>query len=186
MKKALNELTTEELGTLFPIIITPYNPEWIEFFRVEKQNIIESLGKNLIEKIEHIGSTAIPGLCAKPTIDILIEIPDNIDPVQYIGKLEDIKYHYIPKPENPPPGMMFAKGYSNTGISGQTFHVHLRNHGEQDEIIFRDFLTANHDAVLEYADLKRSLSQKFTNDREKYTEGKTDFIKGVVELARSA
>ena len=62
--------------------------------------------------MEHIGSTAVPGLISKPTSDILMEISEQADEKQVIEGLVKLDYHYIPKPENPPPHMMFAKGYT--------------------------------------------------------------------------
>ena len=79
MKKSLNQMTNEELGQLFPIIISESNPEWKSWFLTEKSEIIKALDEQNMISIEHIGSTAIPGIKAKPTIDILIEIPEETD-----------------------------------------------------------------------------------------------------------
>ena len=184
MTKNLNELTVAELGQLFPIILTDYNPKWVELYQLEKQSIYATIDPKQIVSIEHIGSTAVPGLFAKPTIDILIEIQDHTDLDLIKGNLKKIGYEYILKPENPPPHMMFAKGYTQKGISGQTFHIHIRYTGDWDEIVFRDYLKSNPDTALNYANLKRALANKHKNDREKYTVYKTDFIKGIVQLAR--
>jgi GrpB-like predicted nucleotidyltransferase (UPF0157 family) len=185
MTDDLNKLTTEELGRLFPINVVGYNTGWPYLYLLEKQNILDSVGVENIARIEHIGSTAVPGLCAKPTIDILIEIESFTKPGLLLDKLYRIDYQYIPKPENPPPHMMFAKGYTKTGIAGQTYHIHVRYPGDWDEIIFRDYLLDNPKAVLEYAELKRKLTNEFRNDREKYTENKSTFIKQIIQKARS-
>lgn len=79
MNKQLDQMTNEELGKLFPVIISDPNPNWIKLFQIEKIEIEKMLGKNNIICIEHIGSTAIPRLKAKPTIGILLEVPDSID-----------------------------------------------------------------------------------------------------------
>ena len=184
MPKDLNQLTTDELGQLFPIIIVDYNPDWPRQASMEKKNIIKNVGKEFISSIEHIGSTAIPGLCAKPTIDFLLEILDITNCDFLIKQLQEIGYHFIPKPENPPPHMMFAKGYSESGISGQTFHIHIRYPGDWDEIVFRDYLIKNQTVTAEYARLKRKLADKFKNDREKYTDSKSTFIKNTTLKAR--
>jgi GrpB-like predicted nucleotidyltransferase (UPF0157 family) len=184
MTKDLNQFTSDELGQLFPIIIVDYNPDWPGLASIESKNIIEAVGKKYASRIEHIGSTAIPGLCAKPTIDFLLEVMEitNIDLL--IKKLQKIAYQYIPKPENPPPHMMFAKGYSESGITGQTFHIHVRYPGDWDEIVFRDYLIKNPSVKVDYGRLKRELADEFRNDREKYTENKTTFIKNVTWTAR--
>jgi GrpB-like predicted nucleotidyltransferase (UPF0157 family) len=184
MAKDLNQLTTDELGQLFPIIIVDYNPDWPRLTIIEKKNIIKNVGKEFISRIEHIGSTAIPGLCAKPTIDILLEILDITNCDLLIKLLNKIGYQFIPKPENPPPHMMFAKGYSESGINGQTFHIHVRYPGDWDEIVFRDYLLKNPTVTADYAILKRKLAAEFKNDREKYTDSKSTFIKTTTLIAR--
>ena len=185
MAKDLNKLTTDELGQLFPIMIVDYNPDWPGLASIEKRNIIKNVGKVFISRIEHIGSTAIPGLCAKPTIDFLLEIMDITNCDFLIYQLNKIGYHFIPKPENPSPHMMFAKGYSESGITGQTFHIHVRYPGDWDEIVFRDYLINNRNVTADYARLKMKLATEFKNDREKYTDSKTDFIKLTTQLARN-
>jgi GrpB-like predicted nucleotidyltransferase (UPF0157 family) len=184
MSKDLNQLPTDELGQLFPIIIVDYNPEWPRQASNEKKKIIKKAGKEFISRIEHIGSTAIPGLCSKPTIDFLLEILDITNCDFLINQLQKIGYRFIPKPENPPPHMMFAKGYSESGITGQTFHIHVRYPGDWDEIVFRDYLLKNQTVTADYAILKRKLATEFKNDREKYTDSKTTFIKTTTLTAR--
>lgn len=184
MAKDLNQLTIDELGQLFPIIIVDYNPDWPRLASLESRYIIKAIGKEFISRIEHIGSTAVPGLCAKPTIDFLLKILDITNCDLLIKQLQKIDYHFIPKPENPPPHMMFAKGYSESGIIGQTFHIHIRYPGDWDEIIFRDYLINNKNVTADYARLKMKLATEFKNDREKYTDSKTAFIKSSTLIAR--
>jgi len=184
MTDDLNKLTTEELGLLFPIIIVDYDPGWHKLYSVEKRNILQALGIHNVLRIEHIGSTAVPGLCAKPTIDILIEIPGVPNCDTLIKDLQKIHYQHIPKQDNPPPHCMFAKGYSGSGITGQTYHLHLRYRGDHDELVFRDYLINNPETAQEYGDLKRKLAEEFKNDREKYTEGKGQFIRRIIKKVR--
>jgi GrpB-like predicted nucleotidyltransferase (UPF0157 family) len=184
MPHNLNKLNVEELGKLFPVIISDPNPDWGEIYNAEKIKIEKILSKKNILKIEHIGSTAVPGLKAKPTIDILLEIPDGTSKNLIITKLKHLDYDYISKPDNPPPHMMFAKGYTFHGFSGQAFHVHIRYSGEWDELYFRDYLTSHPGIAKEYESLKIMLSRKYRNDREAYTNNKTEFIRRISELAR--
>jgi GrpB-like predicted nucleotidyltransferase (UPF0157 family) len=95
----------------------------------------------------------------------------------------DLGYHYINKPENQPPHMMFVKGYTTNGFVGQAYHVHVRYTGDWDELYFRDYLKKNNDIAKEYENLKIKLAIEFRNDREKYTEGKTDLVKRINNLA---
>jgi len=183
MTDDINRMSTEELGHLFPIILVDYDYSWPEVYLHEKGNILKALSESPDLLVEHIGSTAIPGIYAKPTIDIMLIIPDTTNTDLLIRDLESIKYQYIPKPENPPPHIMLAKGYSTKGFTGQTFHVHVRYTGCHDEIIFRDYLLKNPDIAEQYNDLKKVLLEKHKNDREKYTDGKTEFVKQILRLA---
>jgi GrpB-like predicted nucleotidyltransferase (UPF0157 family) len=184
MTEDLNKLSASELGLLFPIIISDYNPDWSEMYLDERKRILLSDKKKNILRIEHIGSTSVPGLCAKPTIDILIELAHDTDCESFTKSLAKINYQLIPKPENPPPHIMLAKGYTNTGITGQTYHIHLRYTGDWDEIYFRDYLINNPVVALSYGNLKKELSIKYKNDREEYTSAKTEFIKQINQIAR--
>ncbi len=181
MNKDLNSLSQEELGLLFPIIISQYNPGWIDLFKSEKK-LIQKI--NGVKIVEHIGSTAIPGLIAKPAIDILIEIEDDTFTDSISDSLKLIGYHPIPKSENPPPHLMLAKGYTSGGFSGQQYHIHVRFRGDWDEIYFRDYLIQHHGIALEYASLKLKLSEIYPNDREKYTDSKTEFVTRISKIAR--
>lgn len=184
MEKQLEDMNHDELSQLFPIIISEPDPDWPGMFNEEESNIKKALGKQNIVRIEHIGSTAVSNLKAKPTIDILLEVREETDGDLIIERLKSIDYHYIQKPENPVPHMMFVKGYTMEGFKGQAYHVHVRYHGDWDELYFRDYLRAHPDIVKEYGELKMQLSKKYTNDRDGYTEKKTDFIKRITQIAR--
>jgi GrpB-like predicted nucleotidyltransferase (UPF0157 family) len=181
MTEDLNGLTTYELGKLFPVIIVDHNPGWRNLYLHEEKHIREAIGNNNIHKIEHIGSTAVPGLAAKPTIDILIEILKESSKDSLINDMRKIGYHHIPKPENPPPHMMFAKGYTMEGVTGQTYHVHIRYPGDWDEPLFRNYLISHPEKAIEYGKLKLEMADKY---REKYTESKTKFIKDTINEAK--
>jgi GrpB-like predicted nucleotidyltransferase (UPF0157 family) len=183
-KKDLNSLSFEELGELFPVRLADFSSGWKNLYSSEKEKILNLFEHGEITRIEHIGSTAIPEIKAKPTIDILLEVKESSDSSLIISKLESIDYEYIPKPENPPPHMMLAKGYSSDGSSGQAFHIHVRYPGKQDEILFRDYLVSNPEARDEYEKLKLTLAAQSPNNRELYTIGKTRFVKRIIRLAR--
>ncbi len=184
MSKQLSEMTDKELGQLFPIQISEPNPEWRRMYQAEKIAIVNALGEENILRIEHIGSTAIPNLKAKPTIDMLLEIPESTHNNLIKEKLTMLNYHFIPQPENPPPHMMFAKGYTLEGFKGQAYHIHVRYKGDWDELYFRDYLIAHPEIACHYSDLKSQLVEKYKYDREEYTDKKTEFIKRITQLAR--
>jgi GrpB-like predicted nucleotidyltransferase (UPF0157 family) len=184
MGKSLEKMNEAELGKLFPIILSDPDPEWAGRFQFEKAEIRKALGAGHIIGIEHIGSTAIPGIKAKSSIDILVEIKENTPDQHVIEQLQQSGYNFIPRPDNPPPHMMFVKGYTREGFRGQAYHIHVRYQGDWDEIHFRDYLVFHPDEAKKYEDLKIRLSITFKNDREGYTEAKTEFIRAVNEKAR--
>jgi len=183
MEKPLNEMTSEELWQLFPIIISEYRDYWTNYYREEEDTLKRILGESIIS-INHIGSTAVPNLPAKPTIDILIEIKDNTDIQAIITDMELNNYIYSYQPQKPAPHMMFMKGYNSHGFEEKVFHIHIRYKGDWDEIYFRDYLINHPESSGEYAKLKIRLSKLYKHDRDAYTLAKTDFIKEVTEKAR--
>lgn len=182
--KKLTELTNEELWKLFPIIITEHKDYWKENYACEAKRLIDTIGKICIARINHIGSTAIPDLPAKPTIDILLEIKEETDIRRLIEQLESVEYIYSYQPAKPAPHMMFMKGYTPQGFKDQTYHLHVRYHDNWDELYFRDYLIKYPDIAQEYGNLKLKLKEKFEYDRDAYTSAKTDFIKYITELAK--
>lgn len=184
MTKALDEMTNEKRWRLFPIIVSAHNPAWKEKYISEKAVIEEAIGIDNITRINHIGSTAVPDLVAKPTIDILVEINGVANTEKLVSDMKEAGYIYSPQPDNPAPHMMFMKGYTSEGFKGQAYHVHVRYRGDWDELYFRDYLLLHPDVAEEYGKLKLELKQKFEYDRDAYTYAKTDFIKWYTKLAR--
>ncbi len=183
-QKPLDQLTPQELGKLFPVILSAYDPRWPQRYRRERSRIEKALDPGTIVKITHIGSTSVPGLISKPTIDFLLEISADSDLQILTRRITGIGYHLIQKPENPPPHMMFVKGYTPEGFSGQTFHLHVRYPGDWDEPYFCEYLRKHPPTASEYVQLKKELADRFRNDRDGYTEAKTEFIKRISALAR--
>lgn len=184
MEKVLGELTKEELWRLFPIILCEHKAIWKENYFVEKTMIEHAIGSQNIIRINHFGSTAVPNLIAKPTIDILLEIKEDVDIVKFISSMRSIGYIYSEQPRKPAPHMMFMKGYTPTGFKEQVFHVHARYGGDWDELYFRDYLLKHPEIAEEYGKLKMELQKKYKHDRDGYTDAKTEFIKGITKLAR--
>jgi len=183
--KPLMEMTNEELWQLFPVILSGHHPEWEELYREERNMLRQIFGRENIRRISHIGSTAVDGLIAKPTIDVLVEIMDETDVGDLIRKMEDAGYIYLPQPGNPPPHIMFIKGYTPHGFEGQVYHVHVRYAGDWDELYFRDYLRDHPATAIEYGQLKQNLLEEYKNNRDGYTDAKGDFIRQITSLARS-
>ncbi|MDR2147929.1 MAG: GrpB family protein, partial [Tannerella sp.] len=120
----LDNLTAEQVGKLFPIRIVEYNPDWQALFEREKALLARVLGENVAINIEHIGSTSVAGLAAKPTIDILMEVSNlNLATKQFITeKLQTAGYGNMRNAEKEN-AMTFGKGYDIHFLDTQTYHV---------------------------------------------------------------
>lgn len=187
--KKIGDLTKDELGHLFPVKMVPYNKSWPVFFEKEKETLLHILTKDIALRIEHFGSTAVAGLTSKPTIDILVEIPVLNNPLKenIITIMKSIAYDFIWRTDINPPYMMFAKGYSLSGIKEQTFHVHMGQHDHSlwDRLYFRDYLREHPEILKQYAKLKTELALKFEYDRDGYTDAKTEFITSHTLIAKT-
>ena len=184
MSTPLQEMTNEELWVLFPIILSEHRAEWTKFYEQEKDSIISALGTKNISRINHIGSTSVPGLIAKPTIDILLEIPTDADIPSLTAALISAGYICNMQPNNAAPHLMFMKGYTPQGFRGQAVHLHVRFPGDWDELYFRDYLRSHPETAKSYGKLKQNLQLRYEHDRDAYTEAKTDFIHEATRLAR--
>jgi GrpB-like predicted nucleotidyltransferase (UPF0157 family) len=161
------------------ITIAEYDPKWPALFSEEKKQVLDSIGKN-IHRIEHIGSTAVPGLGAKPIIDILVVL-NGLDRVkECIPRLQTNGYEYLG--ENGIPGRSFFTK-KNSGTGGRTHHLHLVVKGSpiiEKHIAFRDYLRDHPKTAKEYQDLKNRLARRFGADRDGYSNAKNDFITSVL------
>ncbi|MBZ9623832.1 GrpB family protein [Clostridium sp. FP2] len=184
MEKQLDEMNGEELGRLFPIILSEHDPMWHGLYLSEKNTLEQTIDLNNIIRINHYGSTSVCNLRAKPTIDILLEIQNHMETEKIISLLKGIGYNYSPQPNNPAPHMMFMKGYTLSGFIGQAYHLHVRYSGDWDELYFRDYLILYPEIAEKYGELKLQLKQKYEFDREGYTNAKSNFIKNITEQAR--
>ena len=182
MKKKLEEMSLEELWQLFPIFLVEHKSEWKDWYELEKANLIKILGANVIKRIEHIGSTAIPNIWAKNIVDILLEVGR----IEDLARVRDllVKNGWLVMSESPN-RISLNKGYTEQGFAEKVFHLHLRLIGDHDEIYFRDYLCQHPDITQAYQELKLSLWKKFEHNRDAYTTAKTDFIKYYVSEAKS-
>lgn len=183
--RPLTQWSNEELWQLFPVELCEHKAGWHKAYTDEASAIRRRVGEQDVLRIRHIGSTAVPGLIAKPTVDILLEIIDNADLVQLKAAMENLGYLYSPQPNNPAPHAMYLKGYTLLGYAGQCFHVHVRYAGDWDELYFRDYLCAHPDVAGQYGKLKTALQKKFHYDRDGYTAAKTEFVQRITALARA-
>jgi len=168
-----------------PIIIAEYNPRWPTMYEEEKARILGAVGHKIVA-IEHIGSTAVPGLGAKPIIDIMAAVHRISDSQECIELLQTLgyKYHYYPEF---PDRCVFVDGPMGTG----PHHLHMTEHMSDfwiEKLLFRDYLRAHPEVTEEYYHLKKEWATKYGVDRDKYetyTEAKTPFIQSVMARART-
>lgn len=178
-QRNIKDMTLAELWKLFPIILTSHNPDWSEWANEEILELSELL-KAHGPVINHIGSTAIPNIQAKPIIDILVELNPDADRSRIKEIMEAAGYICMSVSDS---RMSFNKGYTPAGYADKVFHIHFHRTGDNDEIRFRDYLTAHPEVAKEYELLKLSLLPKYKNDRDGYTEAKSEFVRQTIERA---
>ena len=161
------------------IALVDYDPNWPALFAEEAARLRLALGDSVIA-IEHFGSTAIPGLSAKPVIDLLVAVSSLPEARgAAVPALEALGYACWR--DNPAPDrLFFVKGLPPNGP--RTHHVHIAEPWASDDprLVFRDALRAGPEEARCYANLKRNLAKQFPNDREAYTSGKTEYICSVI------
>lgn len=175
-------MALKKLWRLFPVVLKPHDPAYFDWYE-EQRELLAALPFN-IKRISHIGSTAVPGLIAKPTVDILLEIGDDCDADGAAKHIINAGWILMSDVRTPEVRLSFNKGYTENGYTGKVYHLHLRRCAGHDELYFRDYLLAHKDIADEYAALKLSLLEKYKNDRDGYTEAKTEFIKKYTRKAR--
>ncbi|WP_375498403.1 GrpB family protein [uncultured Nostoc sp.] len=164
--------------------IVEYDPRWQILFAEEAAYIWQALGNNLVVEIEHIGSTAVPGMAAKPVVDIMVGVRSLVNAKSTIPALESLGYVYWR--ENPDPGrMFFVKGMPPYGKQ-RTHHVHIVEVNSEfwERRLFCDYLRRHPEEAKRYETLKRDLAATFQSDREAYTNGKNNYILAVMSKVR--
>lgn len=180
MKKSLSEMTLEELWELFPIVLSENKDCWNDWYAEEEKRIRGFL-PTPDARINHIGSTAIRDIWAKPTVDILLEIPESTSMDDVKAVLTGNGYSCMSEGGR---RKSFNRGYTSEGFAERVFHLHLRYCGDNDELYFRDYLNDHREIAEEYEQLKLSLWKRYEHDRDGYTEAKTDFIRQQTVEAR--
>jgi GrpB-like predicted nucleotidyltransferase (UPF0157 family)/AraC-like DNA-binding protein len=165
-----------------PIILEPYDRHWPARFEIERQVLESALQPWLAGPIEHVGSTAVPGLTAKPIIDIMAAVSDLASSKPAIEAVAPLGYCYAPYKAD------VMHWFCKPNPFVRSHHLHMVPFGSrlwQERIAFREALRTDADVRRQYMELKAALAAKYRDDREGYTEGKTEFIKSVLTGARS-
>ena len=184
MAKELSEMTLEEMWELFPIILKEYNTEYPQWYTIEKEKLLENFAAGTIVRISHIGSTAVPGIVSKPTIDILMEISSKSNISQITDKLNSMQWSLMNNSDKPTFKQTYSKGYTKYGFEEKVYHLHVRYTDNWSELYFRDYLIEHQEVAMEYIDLKMQLKEKYEHNRDAYTDAKEKFICKYSEIAK--
>jgi GrpB-like predicted nucleotidyltransferase (UPF0157 family) len=163
-----------------PIHIVPYDTSWVAQFEREKAVLEKLLAPWRRGPIEHVGSTAIPGLCAKPVLDIMVGVTSLVESEPAKSALCEAGYQYAEYKTD------VMHWFCKPSFAMRTHHLHLIPFGAplwHDRLKFRDILRADPALAADYAALKLHLASKFSFDREAYTEAKSPFIARILASA---
>ena len=162
------------------IEIVEYNPGWPRLFERESAAIREACGPRVVE-VHHVGSTAVPGLAAKPVLDIMPVAAGPAEALEAVSRMTSLGYRY--RGENGIAG----RCYFDKAVDGRDVaHVHMFPAGHpaiRTHLAFRDYLRTHPQAARDYERLKRTLAVKHRNNREAYTDAKAAFIEGTIAAA---
>jgi GrpB-like predicted nucleotidyltransferase (UPF0157 family) len=167
------------------IVVSDYDPNWPILFEQESTRIRKALGSFALA-IEHMGSTAVPGLPSKPIIDLLVGVPSLEEAKErWIEPIGSLGYNYVPEYVSWLPGELFFR----KGPPGPwTHHVHLMEPSYprwEVLLVFRDYLRAHSEAAQAYANIKRALAASSVDDIEAYRTGKHIFVEETTAKARA-
>lgn len=164
--------------------LLPYDPRWVLEFDMERGRIAAALGK-LALRIEHNGSTAVPGLEAKPIIDIQVSVKDLRPSHAYAPSLASLGYVHVPHADD-----AFCPFFHRPAEWPHTHHIHVVEAGGEEErrtLAFRDFLREHSEVAQQYATLKKQLAAvtdaSDAEDRENYAKAKSEFIERAIRTA---
>ncbi len=163
------------------LFIIPYDREWPREFEREQSRLALVFGKRAA--IEHVGSTAVPGLAAKPIIDVMIGLRALPEAEGRISALEDLGYEYVPAYEVALPDRRY---FRKPKMPPRTHHLHCVVRGSafwREHLLFRDYLRRHPEAAAAYASVKRELAERHGSNRKAYLAGKSPFIERVLALA---
>lgn len=162
---------------VLPVLVVDYDPHWPALFAALRERIVPVLGE-LVIAVEHVGSTSVLGLAAKPIIDMDVVVATAADVPGAIAGLAELGYPHLGdlgitgREAFRSPGHLPRHHLYLCAADADEYHRHLR---------FRDYLRTHPEARDAYAELKRSLAVEFRDDRDAYTEGKTGFIRNILK-----
>ena len=168
-----------ESGT---VVVVAYRPLWAALFEKARSDLRRACGPEVLE-VHHVGSTSVPGLCAKPVLDILASIPDFDRGVALVPALEKLGYEYR-RGNAIRDRHFFRLRRGTTRIHHLALAEPSSNH-HRVTLAFRDALRVDPQVAADYAELKLELARRYPRDREAYIEGKSAFVEHILAETRS-
>ena len=165
------------------VVIAPYRSDWSAQYEKASEEVKEVFGSAILG-MEHIGSTSVYGLSAKPIIDFMVGVQDLSVVNPFIEPLRDIRFEHVFHPELPN-RRFFRRGERGAG----THHLHIYTFGSDEwnqNLLFRNYLRANSGALKRYEQLKKQLANQYPQDRAAYTKAKHPFITEIIEMAKTS
>jgi GrpB-like predicted nucleotidyltransferase (UPF0157 family) len=167
------------------LVISFYDPHWPEAYEQEKAAVMRAIGSRLVG-IEHVGSTAVPGLGAKPIVDVIAGLPSLADAAGCIAPLEALGYYFVPEVMRDLPDDRYFERWTEGYEQGiETAHLHLTEYGSvfwREHLLFRDRLRAQPNTAAAYERLKRELAPRTSGAA--YVHAKASFVQSVLAQAR--
>jgi GrpB-like predicted nucleotidyltransferase (UPF0157 family) len=169
------------------IHLVEYDPGWPEMYRAEAERVRSILPAGLVCAMEHFGSTAIPGLAAKPIIDILVAVRSVSEAREVaVSPMESLSYAFWA--DNPKRDRLFFVKGLPPSTPHRTHHVHMTEIDSEmwERLLFRDYLRTHPEEVSRYGALKLELMERYREDREAYTDAKSAYVEEIMSLARAS
>lgn len=173
MERELSRLSREELWELFPIFLVKPDDKWAVYYEEIEAFLKTILHEHPVERISHIGSTAVAGIWANNIVDVLVELSRD-SALEAAARV--LERNGFLRMSSEPGRISLNRGYERDGFAEKVYHVHLRCAGDHDELYFRDYLNEHPQTAREYEALKLSLWKRFEHDRDGYTQAKTAFV----------
>lgn len=162
----------------YKVRLMPHNPEWTDEYKKVKDELLELWNSNILD-IQHIGSTAIKSICAKPILDVAVKLNSIKD--MDIEVLQKYGYSYCGVQHDNYNYHLFVLRGDNQ-ISLRHIHCYDKSENEFEMLVgFRDYLNSHYDKALQYEHIKKELALKYPDDRIAYTAGKENFIRSIYE-----
>ncbi len=166
-----------------PVLIVAYDPYWPRLYEIAREETVQAIGGKFV-LIEHVGSTAVPGLAAKPIIDILVGVESWEESKAHVAPLVSRGWEYLGEH-----GIALRHYFRKSGPDGRrSHHLHMMQAyqpGWLDMALFRDYLRENPHAAAEYGELKRMLAAQHKTQRTAYQDAKAPFIRAAMNQTRN-